>query len=119
MTVQQSQPASPDERPRVCVSLTGVIGLRDCADLRDRFLGAFEAGLDVEIDARAVERVDFGAVQLVAAARRTAAERGVGLSLAYERGGPFEETLRATGFLPADGGAGVPDGFWLGEGCKA
>jgi len=80
--------------------------------LRDILLAALSKGRDVEIDCSAATGVDVSFIQLLLAARTTAALRGVRLVLKSAAAGPLAATLRACGLI---GGDGLPsDKFWMG-----
>lgn len=78
--------------------------IAEAADLRLRLLAALEGGAPVVLDGGAVADVDAAGLQLLCAARRSAAARGVKLTLRGPRGGPLARALEAAGL------ALVPDG---------
>lgn len=76
-------------------------------------LDALAEAQELRIDCGSVEEADIGVIQLVIAARRSAAEAGKGLAL-RGAGGALRPVLVAAGLLPERPELPV-DRFWLGE----
>ncbi len=59
------------------VSLAAAVDIRNIGELADRLKGCLAGTMDVDVDAQALVSGDVTLVQVLAAAGRTAAERGV------------------------------------------
>jgi anti-anti-sigma regulatory factor len=79
------------------ISLPEELTIAEAADLRVRLLAALEGGGPVVLDGGAVADVDAAGLQLLCAARRSAAARGVTLTLRGPRGGPLARALEGAG----------------------
>lgn len=95
----------------VTIACSGDLCLPRAEELRDIFLSALEQSRDVVIDVTHASEVDLSIVQLILAARTSAARRGGSLRLASPADGPLASTLRAAGLT---GGPLSPDSqFWI------
>ena len=90
------------------VRLAGDLGVRTCEATHAALLNAIAARDAVVVDCTDGEEVDASFVQLLLAARKTAAGRGCRLSLSAAAGGPLLAVLVRGGFLDLD----HPDPFW-------
>ena len=63
----------------------------------------FESGEAVTIDLSEAREIDVSGLQLLIAARRSAARLNTQLSILADRGGALEQALVRAGFLDADG----------------
>jgi phospholipid transport system transporter-binding protein len=80
------------EMPEAC-------DLRTVRSIRDDLVAALQRGLSVALDCAAVARTDIAFVQLVVAAGRSAARRGVTVTLAGVTPS-LETAFRRAGFDP-------------------
>ena len=87
------------------VNLPQELTIAAVARLRDRLLEALAGGAPVVLDAAAVVDVDAAGLQVLCAARRSAAARGVELALRGGRGGPLARALEVAGLANAPDGA--------------
>jgi len=99
-----------DGRENVVVC-SGPLGLAQAAEIRDQFQTALEAAPDLLIDCSAATEVDLSFIQLVLAARLSAARRGGRVRLLYPADGPLAATLLAAGLTGVPPGTEDP-GFW-------
>ena len=100
------------------IRLQGELVLRNAAETRLSLLTALtnDAG-SIEIDCTEVSDADVSFLQIVLAARHTAAIRGRSIALSAPAAGALLETLRCAGLI---GGAGEAqrspdDAFWMCE----
>lgn len=101
--------------PPSTIAFEGEQTIRTIGDAASRLRGALECGEAVEIDCRAVTESDLCFVQLLLAARKSAAARGIDLRLAAPAAGPLHACLRSGGFL-GDGAerSGTAEArFWM------
>jgi anti-anti-sigma regulatory factor len=84
------------------VELTDSVDIRAIGEARQRMVDAFGRGAPIEIDLAGVSDVDLTGLQLIESARKTAAQRGLGIRLSAPAPGPVLETLRRGGFLTGD-----------------
>jgi anti-anti-sigma regulatory factor len=97
------------------VELSGTLGVRDAALLALRLAAAIEAHPSVTVSAAALEGLDIAIVQVLVAARKSAARAGRQLTIVP--GPALVRTLVKAGFLTADGSPATPEGaFWHGAG---
>lgn len=95
------------------VELRGNLGLRQAARLAEALTDAIAAHPAVVIAAGALEEADISILQVLLAARKTAA--GAGKSLTLEPSDSLLRILARAGFLTADGSPATPEGaFWIG-----
>ncbi|HVW93343.1 MAG TPA: STAS domain-containing protein [Devosia sp.] len=95
------------------IELRGNLGVRDAARLAQALLQALERYAAVTVDAGALESADISILQVLAAARKSAAKAG--RPLALTSGEALTRTLIKAGFLAADGSPATPEGaFWVG-----
>jgi ABC-type transporter Mla MlaB component len=98
------------------IALQGNLGLRNVRQTYDLLSGAVSAHRAVELDVREVSDVDISNIQLIAAARRSAQQRGGTLTLVSKPNSVFTSILSKAGLLGADGAARTPDEeFWAGK----
>jgi len=98
------------------VVLSGDLGIRTVAELLQQLRAALGEHRSVTLDCSAVTGADIAVVQLLAAARRTAAAEGRTLRLRYPPGAPLATVLTQVGLLGADGDPKAPhDEFWTGR----
>ena len=93
------------------LSFAGTLTLQDSAALKDAILTRWSAGGGVELDLAAVSEAHFSIVQVVEAARRSAASGDREFRLAA----PVSEAVRSLAVRA--GLSGTPDGaeFWNGR----
>ena len=110
---------TPEQRPHR-LRLDGALHLPRIEACRDRVMAALQANQAVEIDCRDATDIDLTFVQLLLAARRSAASQGRSLTLAGPAEGALLAALQRGGFLP---GPDAPDaaafGFWRGATSSA
>lgn len=93
------------------VFLDGALTIREIDAVRGRLAAALSASASVEVDCSAAVEVDLSLIQLLIAARRSAAEAGKHMTMAQPADGALRAALIQGGFLPAEG----PEaGFWVG-----
>lgn len=97
-----------DDRTETVIC-AGELTIGRATELHDLLLGGLSSGCDIEVDCSGAEAVDLTFVQLLLAARSSAARRGVGLRL-KGGGGVLHDVVRAGGL------AGIGNGFWDGGG---
>lgn len=83
------------------ISLDGPLTVANAEQIRDRLCEAMARHADVEVDCSAVDACDLSFVQLLVAARKSAAANGVALRLAAPAAGALLETVRRSGLLQA------------------
>jgi len=84
--------------------LRGALGIRDAAGLASDLRTALESSPSVLVDASGLASADLAIVQVLVAARRSAAESGGGLTVCAPPDGALAGLLAAAGF-PASGDA--------------
>ena len=89
----------------------GLLTLRTVEALQTRLADALATHDHLIVDCSAATEVDLSVVQLLLAARRTAADDGKTLLLAQPAGEALDKTLRRGGFLDPAGGGDIA--FWL------
>lgn len=93
------------------VRLSGELTVRTIADAHQKLITALAKSEAALIDTRAVSEADLTLVQLIEAARRTAAADGKRLVLSPAPSAALTDVLQRGGFLgTADGSS-----FWKGE----
>jgi ABC-type transporter Mla MlaB component len=106
---------SPEELTRR-VALQGNLGLRDVRQAYELLSDAVSAHRVVELDVREVSGIDISIIQLIAAARRSAQQRGGALTLVSKPNSVFTSILLKAGLLGADGaGRTIDEEFWAGK----
>lgn len=85
---------------RTVVVLSGDLTISRSEELRESLLAAFSAGAAVHMDCSAALSADVSFLQLIVAARASAARRGVELTVAAPPDGPVAITARAAGMAP-------------------
>ena len=100
----------PQTKPERVV-LDGRLTIRDIDTVRSRLAAALKEHETIEVDCSAAEDVDLSLIQLLIAARRSAAESGKQLTIAQPADGVLHAALLQGGFLPATGPEAA---FWLG-----
>lgn len=92
-----------------CVALCGNLSLPAITEAHEKVLEAFDQDLPIVVDLEGVTDADLTLVQLLEAARASAARRGRSLTLSAPASGPTRVVLERGGFL------GAPDraAFWL------
>jgi anti-anti-sigma regulatory factor len=95
------------------VTLSGVIDIRSIDNSFMKIKQAADEGHSLEINLADVTDIDLTFLQLIEAARRSAAQAGAGIRLSRPADGIVLETLRRGGFLnsPED----ERTRFWLGQ----
>ncbi|MTJ81853.1 MAG: STAS domain-containing protein [Telmatospirillum sp.] len=101
-----------DDSAHVVIDCNGEISLSVAEDLHDRLCAALTDGRPIEIDCTGATSIDISFIQLLVAARASAARRGVPLALKAPGGEALQDGLRRGGFLPAQPFAN--DDFWIG-----
>ena len=108
------------ERPPTRVRLEGEVGLRDVGHVRELLRDAASVPGKVELDVRAVTRIDVAVLQLVASARKNVAALGGTMTLSTMPGCPFETTVEKLGLLGHDSACSSPEQrFWRGTATGA
>lgn len=100
-----------DDTPSTAVvRLAGDLSLRTCEATHAALLNALSAHDEVVVDCAGAEEIDASFLQLLLAARRTAAGRGCRLSLQAAASEPLLDALARAGLIDPD----RPDPFWTG-----
>jgi anti-anti-sigma regulatory factor len=111
-------PKPSDGDPRAhCVALSGTLTLRNIEDVRGWLLDAIQTHQAITIDCAAVTEVDLSFLQLIIAARKSAASAGKSFSLAQPAAGAFLDTLGRAGLLATAGLPDVDGAFGLNSGA--
>ncbi|MGH7035184.1 MAG: STAS domain-containing protein [Stellaceae bacterium] len=91
----------------------GSLTLPRAETIRSILAGALDEGGGVAIDCEGATEVDVSFIQLLLAARRSAAHRGASLALAAPAAGALRTALERGGFLTAASKGGASDSdFW-------
>jgi|SRR5690348_9466080 len=91
----------------------GSLTLAKAEAIRAALAAALDAGAPIAIDCGGATDVDVSFIQLVLAARRSAAQRGASFALATPAAGPLRAALERGGFLTATSQDGASDSdFW-------
>jgi ABC-type transporter Mla MlaB component len=94
--------------------LNGALTVRNVVAVHSKILNALQNHAIVEIDCDAATEIDLSFIQLLLAARKSAASRGKSLSLARPASGGLRDALARGGLLPAvEGVPGDDAAFWL------
>lgn len=93
------------------IRLDGLLTVASAEEIRDRLVEAVAQGRDVVVECTGAESCDLSFVQLLVAARKSAAAIGVELSLASPATGALLETLRRGGLLES----AAERRFWVKE----
>ncbi len=98
------------------LALDGELTIRTIEAIHARLTDALAAGGDLLIDTTHATQVDIAFIQLVLAARRSAAAAGTSLTLAAPAGGALRDALARGGFLsPVAGLGGADDAWWFSQ----
>ncbi|MBF0561284.1 MAG: STAS domain-containing protein [Alphaproteobacteria bacterium] len=97
------------------VAFTGSLTVRTADAVRERLLAALAESNRFTIDCSAAEDVDITFIQLVIAARQSAARAGGDLALAQPADGMLLAALRRGGFLTDDCVGTTESTFWTRE----
>ena len=105
------------ERPaKILLSFSGTLTLRRADAVCASLCEALGAGAPVEIDCSEADEVDATFIQLLIAARRSAAARGTPFRLSAPAGGAVLETLVRGGFFDPSREDATPEAaFWTGR----
>lgn len=87
---------------RTVVPLGGDLTISRSEELRETLLTAFSTEAAVHVDCSAALSADVSFLQLIVAARASAARRGVNLTVAAPPGGPVAAAARAAGMAPLE-----------------
>jgi ABC-type transporter Mla MlaB component len=102
-------PDSPDR-----ISLKGALTVRNIGHVRSRIAAAMRSHDVLRLDCSGATDVDLSFLQLVLAARKSAAAAGKTLTLAHPAGGVLLERLNQAGLLTGiDGHPADEAEFWL------
>jgi anti-anti-sigma regulatory factor len=92
------------------IACDGTLTIARAEELRETLLSALDQGCDVLVDCSGAAEVDLSFLQLLLAARSSAARRGVALKVSASGNQPLLASLRASGLWD---GVSV-DEFWVG-----
>jgi anti-anti-sigma regulatory factor len=95
------------------VKLSGAVNIRNTVQHHEVLCGALSAGADISLDLGDVQDADLAFVQLIIAARRSAQDRGLTLTLSEPAPEPILQILERGGFIGPS-----PDDrrhFWLAQ----
>ena len=84
-----------------CLIFDGPLTVRNIVTLQERLLEALQTGLPTEIDCSGATEVDLSFLQLLIAARRSAAGQGSALTCRGPASGPLRDVLVRSGFTGA------------------
>jgi ABC-type transporter Mla MlaB component len=94
--------------------LDGSLTVRTIAAVHSKLSNVLQHHAAVAVDCAAATEIDLSFVQLLLAARKTAARAGKTLALARPASGALHDALLRTGLLPpVDGGPADEAAFWL------
>ncbi len=94
-------------------ALSGDVTVRECESIRNQLSVALESGVSLVLDCAAITRVDLTFIQLLLAARKSAAAAGVALTLRHPTAGVLAEALARAGIPAPDADPSDPDHlFW-------
>ncbi len=97
------------------IELSGSLSIRDAGATLERLKAALAGAASLTIDCTGLTGADLSIVQLLAAARASAAAEGKSLRLVAPAGGTLHTLLQQSGFLAPDGRPKAPhDQFWAG-----
>ncbi|HYN37716.1 MAG TPA: STAS domain-containing protein [Rhodospirillales bacterium] len=100
--------------PALVVRFEGALTVREAHSIRDALSAALHSGNAVIVDCRDAADVDLSFVQMLIAARLSAAAHRTSFALAAPAEGPLLRVLNRAGLLdPARPDAA--DGFWTGD----
>lgn len=88
--------------------------LIEVEDVRDRLRDSLGSAGRVEVDCSEVGETSICFIQLLLAARTSAAGRGVGLHLRQPLSASMRDALERGGFIGLSGPARKADEFWIG-----
>jgi len=95
------------------VRFDGSLTLPRAEAIRSTLAAALDDGAPIAIDCGGATDVDVSFIQLLLAARRSAAQRGASLALAAPAAGVLRTALERGGFLTATSQGGASDSdFW-------
>lgn len=104
------------ELPRsVVVDCVGPMTLIEVEAVRDRLRDSLSSADRVDVDCGEVEEISICFIQLLLAARTSAAGRGVALHVKQPISASMRDALERGGFIGASGAARKADEFWIGE----
>jgi len=96
------------------IVLTGELTIRTIEAAHARLRERLAQRADLEIDATGATQVDVSFIQLLLAARRSAAAAGTAVALAAPAAGALRDALIRGGFLsPVAGHSSADDAWWL------
>ncbi len=97
------------------IELSGSLSIRDAAATLERLKAALAAATSLTIDCSALTGADLSIVQLLVAAKTSAAAEGKTLRLVAPAGSALHTLLQQSGLLGPDGEPKAPhDRFWTG-----
>ncbi len=100
------------EHVETMIRLEGPLTLQTAQELRDRLLAALAQPGDIRVDCSAVNEADLSAIQLLLAARRSAARDGRRLTLTGAAAGPLHDILCQAGFIGENSDATADSEFF-------
>lgn len=94
-------------------ALSGEMTVRESEAIRKKISDALEGDIHLTLDCADVTRVDLSFIQLILAARKSAAAAGMTLTLRHPAGGVLAEALARAGIAAPDADPSDPDQiFW-------
>ncbi len=97
------------------IELSGSLTIRDAGATLEKLKAALAGASSLTIDCAALTGADLSIVQLLAAAKLSAATEGKSLRLVAPAGGALHTLLQQSGLLDPDGRPKAPhDQFWAG-----
>lgn len=99
----------------VVVDCVGPMTLVEIEAVRDRLRDSLSAAGRVDVDCSDVEETSICFIQLLLAARTSAAGRGVSLHLRQPISASMRDALERGGFIATSGPPRKADEFWIGE----
>lgn len=87
--------------------------IANIADIHNKILESINDCIDIEIDCSLIEDVDLSFIQLIAAARKTAARSGGRLGLSSPAPPVMMRLLERGGFISGFGEQSIDAAFWM------
>lgn len=107
---------SAQRQNALCIRLPNAVTIRNIEAVHADILGGLTTAQRIEIDCTDLAEADLSLVQLLVAARKSAARRGISLALTHPTSNALRDILKRGGLLPP-GPGDLTDGdlFWLKE----
>ncbi|BAI74407.1 hypothetical protein AZL_a08760 (plasmid) [Azospirillum sp. B510] len=104
-----------DLRESVVVDCSGPMTLAKVDEARDRIRDSMKSARRIDIDCAEAVETSICFIQLLLAARKSAAGRGVALHVRQPISAALRDALERGGFVGAAGSPREAEEFWIGE----